>query len=736
MNFQTKTALFLSALMAAPAAMATENSEYGESRINQLPREGRSHHALWVGSWWAYTRNGVADRHKLRGGFGAECDGVTKETSPSEIIAQDKAFCLSPAEKVDLLEGRIGDIEWDKIAEYQTITQDQLSSLQTDIRELVRKLNKWIAENPGENWRDTDDGKAYLEKQEALDTAKESLPEITIDTATEFEHIEHGNGVAGVEGWWGHCNAWAAAAIMEDEPKARGNVTFEGNSVEFTPGEAKALLTEAWMEHHSSFKGSRSNEPENKMEDVKYSDTTPAGMHIYFASQLGQQGKSFVIDRFTGSEVWNQSAHSYKFEIEPLYENDESESIELKQTDYDWQGGASIRDLGARDVYPVHVEARIYWMTDGLPHEAATVDNILEDVYPANHTELRRAWGDQVEMRELTYTLYLDKPLSDASAKIIGDGVWDETLHGGNHSWPDFMWQPLAQTPSRRDYQNPHLDYDNLVVNHVLPATAGQVDTGGGEPGGGDAGSGSFAATDTPVAIPDNDRNGVASTLQVDGNVGTLTKAAVTVDITHTYRGDLMVTLVKDGEAIRLHNRAGGSRDDLKQTFDVPQLNGKPGSGEYVLKVVDLARRDTGDINSWKVDLEWSGGDPVDPVDPVGNAVEVTSGDTPTAIPDKDPAGIKSTINVNATGTIDTVSITVEITHTYIGDLRVELTKGDQVHMLHNNEGGSDDDLNQTYEIEALAGEALAGAWVLKVSDHAGQDVGNLESWKINANTR
>ncbi len=729
---KSKTAAFFAAALLATPAAATSNSEYGETRINQLPRQGNSAHALWVGSWWAYTKNGIAYRHKTRGGF-EECDGVDQDASPTELVEGGNAFCLSAAEKIDLLKGRLDDIEWQMIDQYQTITQDQLSSLQTEMRDLVRKLNRWIDENPGENWRETDDGKAYLEKKEALDTAKESLPDITVDTATEFEHIEHGNGVAGVEGWWGHCNAWAAASIMEDEPAQRGTVTYGDTTIDFTPGETKALFTEAWMEDHSSFHGSRNDEKENKIDNIAYADTTPAGLHIFFGSQLGMQGKAFVIDRFTGSEVWNQSARSYKFEITPLYENDEAAAVELFQTDYDFQGDASKRSLGEQQVYPVSVEATIYWMTDGLPHEEATVENITEDLYPADHSELRAAWGRQVEMRHLTYVLHLDKPLSDSSAKIIGDGEWDESLHGSNHAWPDFMWQPLAQTPSRRDYENPHIDYELLVRNHIAPATAAGADNGGGDNGGDEVGSGSFTASDTPVAVPDNDRAGASSTLQVDGTAGTITKASVTVDISHTYIGDLVVSLVKDGEAIRLHNRTGSSRNDLKKTFDVPRLNGKSGAGEYVLKVVDLARRDTGSINAWTVDLEWGAGDPVDPV---GEAHEITSTDTPIGIPDKAPAGIKSTLNVNATGTIDTMSVTVDITHTYIGDLRIALTKGDQEHILHNNEGGSADDIHETYTVEAFAGEPLAGAWVLKVSDHAGQDVGTLDSWKINANTR
>ncbi|MEZ4468782.1 MAG: hypothetical protein R3F43_31230 [bacterium] len=332
-------------------------------------------HAIWVGSWWAYTRDGIAYRHKLRGGF-PECTGVTAEQAPQAVVDAGKAFCLSAAEKVDYLAGRLGNIEWDKIAEYQRITQNDLGSLQERIRELVRLLNKWIGENPGQDWRETDNGREYLAKKMELETAQANLPALTIDTATEFERINHGNGVPGVGSWWGHCNAWSAAALMEDEPKVRGAVTNNGVSVEFTPGEAKALLTEIWMEHQSSFHGARHEDPENT--GLHYDDLTPAAFHVFFGTQLGQKKKGFVIDRFTGSEVWNQPVRSYVSRYEKLYQGDAAEKIELFQTTYNRSTGEpEKRSLGERDVYPVQYTTTFHWVTDGLPHEAVTVDNIL-----------------------------------------------------------------------------------------------------------------------------------------------------------------------------------------------------------------------------------------------------------------------------------------------------------------------------------------------------------------------
>ncbi len=730
------TAASLACAVMATPALATENSAYGETRINELPTRGVLAHKPWVGSWWAYTKNGVAYRHKTSS-F-PECSGVSAGTSPQELIDDDKAFCLSAAEKVDYLKGRIGDIEWDKIKQYQELAQGDLHGKQTESRTLVRKLNAWLADNPNGNWRETEDGIAYIALREEIETLEAALPEIDIDTATEFEHISHGRGVPGVEGWWGHCNAWAGAALMEDEPKVRGEVSIDGKTVEFTPGEAKALITEAWMEHRSSFHGSRHNEPENDKDEVTFADITPAGFVVYFGTQLGKLKKGFVLDRFTGSEVWNQTARSYVWELEPLYENDEAESVELKQTDYDFRGNGKIRELGARDVYPVQVEATVHWMTDGLPHEAETVDNILAQEWPTSHSALRALWGNQVEMRHITATIYLDKPLSDPAAKIVGDGVWNhEGMGQANHLHPDFVWQPLSQTPSQRDYENPHIDYEGLVVPHILTATAEQDDggdNGGGDPGGA-AGSGTFDAS-PHKAIPDNDRGGVSDSIEVTGT-GAIETAVVAVDIEHTYIGDLLVFVEKDGQRHVLHERAGGSRDNLKKRFDLPQLQGASGNGTWALTIIDNARIDTGKLKAWSVELTWGGGDVVDPGDggDNGGPEDLTFEDAPgTDIPDNAPAGVSTSINVAQGGVINTASVTVNITHTYKGDLLVVLEKDGQTYTLHNRAGRGDDDINETFEISALAGKQLRGAWKLKVSDHANRDVGTIDSWSINVN--
>ncbi len=102
-------------------------------------------------------------------------------------------------------------------------------------------------------------------------------------------------------------------------------------------------------------------------------------------------------------------------------------------------------------------------------------------------------------------------------------------------------------------------------------------------------------------AIPDNDPVGVSSAIDV-ADTGTVAAAKVTVDISHTYRGDLKILLVKGMHSVVLFDRTGGLADDVKDTFDVTGIAGEPLDGTWTLQVVDNASLDTGTLNSWSLE--------------------------------------------------------------------------------------------------------------------------------------
>ncbi len=101
------------------------------------------------------------------------------------------------------------------------------------------------------------------------------------------------------------------------------------------------------------------------------------------------------------------------------------------------------------------------------------------------------------------------------------------------------------------------------------------------------------------------------------------------------------------------------------------------------------------------------------------------------ATPIADRSTIQDAITVNRSGTATSVSVAVDISHTYIGDLVVELVAPDgTAQTLHSRSGSSANDIDRTYA-PGFDGTGIAGNWTLRVSDRAGGDVGTLNGWTL-----
>jgi subtilisin-like proprotein convertase family protein len=80
------------------------------------------------------------------------------------------------------------------------------------------------------------------------------------------------------------------------------------------------------------------------------------------------------------------------------------------------------------------------------------------------------------------------------------------------------------------------------------------------------------------------------------------------VDVTHTYIGDLVVTLTSPGgTSVTLHDHAGDDADNLITTYTttttpkLADLRGSPLQGPWTLRVADDVRLDVGKLNRWAV---------------------------------------------------------------------------------------------------------------------------------------
>ncbi len=366
----------------------------------------------------------------------------------------------------------------------------------------------------------------------------------------------------------------------------------------------------------------------------------------------------------------------------------------------------------------------------------------------------------------------------------------------------------------------------------------------------GGSSSAQFTQTRSP-AIAITAANTITDTITVTGS-GTVMSVSVAVDVSHTYKGDLKVDLIApDGTIKTVHNRSGGSADDIDQTY-TPDFAGVSIAGTWTLRINDnYAAADDGTLNSWtltinsgsssgtsnpvtsisgsgdtyqvtvsatqdgtyNLDLISSGHgiedesnnpltdvtpttgtdetytvntapadttEPADTTAPTLSSIErsspatqntdnqtlvyevtfsenVTGVDTTDFALSSDSTGgsssaqftqtrspaiaitaantITDTITVPDSGTVTSVSVAIDVSHTYKGDLKVDLIAPDgTIKTVHNRSGGSADDIDQTYTPD-FAGVPIAGIWTLQINDnYATADDGTLNSWTLTIN--
>jgi hypothetical protein len=107
------------------------------------------------------------------------------------------------------------------------------------------------------------------------------------------------------------------------------------------------------------------------------------------------------------------------------------------------------------------------------------------------------------------------------------------------------------------------------------------------------------------ISIPDNNATGVTSFLKVT-SAPKSRKVLISVNVSHTYSGDLVVKVVSaDGKTVTLQSRVGGSADNIVKTYDATAALGSVSvAGTYKLVVQDLAKQDIGSLKSWSIKFQ------------------------------------------------------------------------------------------------------------------------------------
>jgi subtilisin-like proprotein convertase family protein len=133
--------------------------------------------------------------------------------------------------------------------------------------------------------------------------------------------------------------------------------------------------------------------------------------------------------------------------------------------------------------------------------------------------------------------------------------------------------------------------------------------------------------------------------------------------------------------------------------------------------------------------------------------------DVPKAIPDANATGISSSVTVAGTGTVSNVDVSIaRITHTWVGDLQIELIGPDGTRVMLADRPGGPDNAGDNFvgtvfsdsattplsagaapyagtfkpqggRLAAFAGRPVGGKWTLRVADVSAYDSGTLSGW-------
>jgi subtilisin-like proprotein convertase family protein len=237
--------------------------------------------------------------------------------------------------------------------------------------------------------------------------------------------------------------------------------------------------------------------------------------------------------------------------------------------------------------------------------------------------------------------------------------------------------------------------------------------------------NGTFTSTDVPKSIPDNNATGITSTKSIsgEGNVGSLT---LSLNITHTFIGDLVVTLISpEGTPFIVSNRQGDATANLViNNLPISAFNGHAAAGTWKLKVQDLEAVDVGTLNSWSLTIAGN-------CNPVVN----WSGSATPNIATVDNGTVCTSVNVPTTGGDSSLAkLAISGHHDFCAVLRGTLThNGVTVQAFPTDTFPADvcDFSLASLGVPGLSGSS-SGTWTLCITDtDAFGDTGVLNTWAV-----
>ncbi|OUR97278.1 hypothetical protein A9Q84_13205 [Halobacteriovorax marinus] len=314
------------------------------------------------------------------------------------------------------------------------------------------------------------------------------------------------------EGWWGHCNAWSAAAIKEEEPRKSFTAKNpKGVEFEMTVADQKGLITELWMSSGSLFAGNThkgvttNNLKNNYLDGTKkwvfdktdsegqaltrsgdtaydaFWDVSPRTFFLIFTNYVGVQQTGVVIDRFTGDQVWNQPIVGYR--ILPI-KTDDIKDVEVSSD--------------GQKRYPVLMRMKMFWAEDGVAEgeisdkfNIETTDDEIRTTYRGILEEEK--FGKHYSGRLVEFMMFFDAPMVMSedgkkvvsAGRIVGEGLWYHQTEAGrkrienmDNTHPDFIWLP-TKISGNAGNRNPLVQdkYVRYIFDNKVSQTSTSTDS-------------------------------------------------------------------------------------------------------------------------------------------------------------------------------------------------------------------------------------------------------------------
>lgn len=263
-----------------------------------------------------------------------------------------------------------------------------------------------------------------------------------LQAAKDWEHNNHGSGVPGVAGWWGHCPGWTGASMANAPIQHAVNAKLDGGAfvacaegsdgcTKFEIGDINALEAEVYVDGDSSFIGARCDtaattikrDANGRIETPGCGGVNPGTLVIVAAARMKKQHLPFAIDAqndYNTDQIWNQPAYRYTVNRFQALTAAQAANLVVHGT---MDGDATS--------YPYNADAKGF----------AFVDLTLSWVSERGPNTTMVSGLESTRNTRMVAVLELDKEASDPTAAILGGEYVDDASVGADRlTVPPFLW--------------------------------------------------------------------------------------------------------------------------------------------------------------------------------------------------------------------------------------------------------------------------------------------------------